>query len=49
MFTYTITLLALHSGVVPHVHPHEAPAAVALVLALIAAGTFALRKRSARR
>jgi hypothetical protein len=36
MFAQPLTILALvHSGTVPHVHPHEAPVAIALALALL--------------
>jgi hypothetical protein len=37
MIPHTLTLLALHPGAVPHVHPHAAPLAIALVLVLLVA------------
>jgi hypothetical protein len=34
-----------HPGGVPHVHPHGAPLALALVLGLVVAATLVFRKR----
>jgi hypothetical protein len=39
------TLLLVHSGQIPHVHPHETGVALGVVLALIAGGVLAMRRR----
>ncbi len=48
MFAHSLNVLAglAHTGSVPHAHPHEAPAVIALVLIVLALATLAARTRN---
>ena len=42
------TLFILHAGSLPHVHPHEAPVLLGLVLLLLAAGAALWTRKASR-